>query len=112
MELTADFSVFKLQCDELTSLALESGDVPESILHKLRTLIHEIGIGNELAFSCAMPAGGASEAVVVVSFRKGGKFDSCVAALRALRNGNSCSHSEPIVSDEMATPEGAKGESL
>ena len=86
MELKADFSTFKLQCEELASLALEAGDIPESILQELRTLSHEIS--NELAFSCIMPAGGACEAIAVLSFRKGGKFDSCAAALRALGNGN------------------------
>lgn len=59
--------------------------IPESILHELRTLSHEIG--NELAFGCTMPTSGAREVSVVVSFRKGGKFDSSAAAFRALRNG-------------------------
>lgn len=91
IELTADTSVLTAQLSELSALGLESGDVPESVLHLLRDLVENLA--DELTFSSAVSAVGTVKHVVVLRFREGGRIDAVTAALRArrdefLRHGN------------------------
>ena len=83
VRLSADFSQFEAQLNDLKSLALEAGDIPESVLKELRGFIEHIN--EELTLSCPVSAGTAGEMVVIAGFRPGGRFDRCAAALRALR---------------------------
>ena len=94
--LVADTSQLALQCKELSSLALEAGNIPESILRDLRDLLHKVS--DELVFCSDTPAIGAGKLVVSVRFREGGKFDLCAAALRALCNrGNDVQRIFPLI---------------
>lgn len=84
VRLSADFSQFEAQLNELKSLALEARDIPESVLKELRGLIEHMG--EELTLSRPVSAGTAGEMVVLAGFREGGRLDRCAAALRALCN--------------------------
>ena len=88
--LNADLSEFQKQADELVSLRLEAGELPESVLTLLNGLLDKLG--DELVFSGPVSTRGAREQVISLRFREGGKFDSCMAALRALRDGDRVGH--------------------
>lgn len=83
--LSADMSAFHEQAERLASLALEAGDIPECILEELRLLVEHLS--EELLLSGAVPAGGAGNYVIRPRFKEGGRYDACMAALRALRDG-------------------------
>jgi hypothetical protein len=85
IELKADVSALERQVGELRALWLEAGQVPQSILQDLRDLADKPG--HELAFGSELTTRRADEHVVEICFREGGKFDRCMAALRALRDG-------------------------
>ena len=90
MVVRADTALLAAQCRDLVLLGLEAGDIPECVLDELRGLLDDLG--HELAFASDVPALGASQVVVRIGFREGGKFDSCAAALRALRDGRKSGH--------------------
>lgn len=90
VELMADFSEFRRQAAELASLGREAGEIPELILEQLRALVDKIG--SELCFDGPVATRGTGEQVIKIRFREGGEFDSCMAALRALRDGREFGH--------------------
>ena len=85
-----DLTPIERLCDEIKSLALEAGDIPESMLEQLRRLPDEIG--DELLLSGPVPTTRTGELVIEVGIRKGGRIDACIAALRALRDGRGGVH--------------------
>jgi hypothetical protein len=85
--LHADTRRLAEQVKFLKSLLLEAGDVPESLLGQVRGLLDSLD--GELTFGRAVSTSRTGEHVVEISFREGGKFDGCVAALRAFRDGKS-----------------------
>lgn len=84
-EIRGDLSELSRQCEELRSLALEAGNIPESILEELHALIDNLG--EEITLDGDMTAGGTGVIVIKVNLREGGRFDRCMSALRAFRDG-------------------------
>lgn len=90
IELKTDLSEIKRQANELASLGLEAGNIPQSVLEQLRALVEKIG--DELVFSGLVATLGTGEQVITLRFREGGRFDACMAALRALCDGRELGH--------------------
>jgi hypothetical protein len=82
VNVSVDTSILARQCRELKSLCLEARSVPENILFDIRNLLRELR--SEVAFERAATVSGACDQVLMMSFKKGGKFEACVSALRAL----------------------------
>lgn len=85
IELKADCSKFEQQLAEFKSLLGEAGDLPEQILESLRALSDNIR--EEICLDGPVTTSGTGESVVFLRIREGGRFDACVAALRAFCDG-------------------------